>query len=201
METLRKKLHTDDDILWLNHEKSLREQGIPDEQMLLLRKKLFFSDVNVDRNDPVQLNLMYIQVNKIVWVFDTIFVDSNRIIFLRNPFKPISAIYRNVKLDYCKWYQLTIFSIKLTFDWFVACEHDLCNCLNNNRITPVSWTVPTRYQWRTLSSWLLSEYKYNSVITTRANTRKGFWSWRTFFPLSTDEYQESRRKYTPNTVN
>ena len=80
METLRKKLHTDDDILWLNHEKSLREQGIPDEQMLLLRKKLFFSDVNVDRNDPVQLNLMYIQVNKIVWVFDTIFVDSNRII-------------------------------------------------------------------------------------------------------------------------
>ena len=63
METLRKKLHTDDDILWLNHEKSLREQGIPDDQMLLLRKKLFFSDINVDRNDPVQLNLMYIQVN------------------------------------------------------------------------------------------------------------------------------------------
>ena len=64
METLRKKLHTDDDILWLNHEKSLREQGIPDDQMLLLRKKLFFSDINVDRNDPVQLNLMYIQVIK-----------------------------------------------------------------------------------------------------------------------------------------
>ncbi|KAL5257851.1 hypothetical protein ACHWQZ_G012707 [Mnemiopsis leidyi] len=66
METLRKKLHTDDDILWLNHEKSLREQGVPDDQMLLLRKKLFFSDINVDRNDPVQLNLMYIQDNTCV---------------------------------------------------------------------------------------------------------------------------------------
>lgn len=30
--------------------------------MLTLRKKFFFSDQNVDRNDPVQLNLLYVQV-------------------------------------------------------------------------------------------------------------------------------------------
>ena len=29
--------------------------------MLTLRKKFFFSDQNVDRNDPVQLNLLYVQ--------------------------------------------------------------------------------------------------------------------------------------------
>ena len=78
METLRRKLHTDDDILWLNHEKSLREQGIPDEQMLLLRKKLFFSDVNVDRNDPVQLNLMYIQVSHLMLFYCFNFQDLKK---------------------------------------------------------------------------------------------------------------------------
>jgi len=29
--------------------------------MLVLKKKFFFSDSNVDRNDPVQLHLMYVQ--------------------------------------------------------------------------------------------------------------------------------------------
>ncbi len=47
---------------WLNPDKSLREQGIEDTIVLTLRKKFFFSDQNVDRNDPVQLNLLYVQV-------------------------------------------------------------------------------------------------------------------------------------------
>ena len=47
---------------WLNPDKSLREQGIEETSMLTLRKKFFFSDQNVDRNDPVQLNLLYVQV-------------------------------------------------------------------------------------------------------------------------------------------
>ena len=29
--------------------------------MVLLKKKFFFSDENVDRNDPIQLNLLYVQ--------------------------------------------------------------------------------------------------------------------------------------------
>ena len=48
---------------WLRKDLTLREQGIIDETTLLtLRKKLFFHDQNVDINDPVQLNLMYLQV-------------------------------------------------------------------------------------------------------------------------------------------
>lgn len=47
---------------WLNSDKSLREQGISETAVLTLRKRFFFSDQNVDRNDPVQLNLIYVQV-------------------------------------------------------------------------------------------------------------------------------------------
>ena len=48
-------------MYWLNTEKSLREQGIEETNVLTLRRKLFFSDQSIDRNDPVQLNLLYIQ--------------------------------------------------------------------------------------------------------------------------------------------
>ena len=61
MEQIRKKWHTDDELHWLNQDKSLREQGIDETAVLTLRKKYFFSDQNVDRNDPVQLNLLYVQ--------------------------------------------------------------------------------------------------------------------------------------------
>eukprot|EP01137_Pigoraptor_chileana_P018402 Opistho-2@77812 len=61
MADLKKKLHTDDEIAWLNHDKTLREQGVDETQVLILRKKFFFSDGNVDRNDPVQLNLLFVQ--------------------------------------------------------------------------------------------------------------------------------------------
>ena len=49
-------------VNWLNPDKSLREQGIEETSMLTLRKKFFFSDQNVDRNDPIQLNLLFVQV-------------------------------------------------------------------------------------------------------------------------------------------
>ena len=49
-------------VNWLNPDKSLREQGITETAILTLRKKFFFSDQNVDRNDPIQLNLLYVQV-------------------------------------------------------------------------------------------------------------------------------------------
>lgn len=40
----------------------MREQGIDDNETLLLRRKFFYSDQNVDSRDPVQLNLLYVQV-------------------------------------------------------------------------------------------------------------------------------------------
>ncbi|XP_063391701.1 talin-1 [Cydia fagiglandana] len=61
MDQLRKKLRTDDEVNWVEPAKTLREQGIDVTETLLLRRKLFFSDRNVDSRDPVQLNLLYVQ--------------------------------------------------------------------------------------------------------------------------------------------
>ena len=61
MEQLKKKIKTDDDLNWVDHAKTLREQGIDEDETLLLRRKFFFSDQNIDSRDPVQLNLLYVQ--------------------------------------------------------------------------------------------------------------------------------------------
>lgn len=77
MELLRQKLHTDEEcetsvsihilklhcslVQWVDHSRTLREQGIDESETLLLRRKYFFSDTNVDSRDPVQLNLLYVQ--------------------------------------------------------------------------------------------------------------------------------------------
>lgn len=49
-------------VNWLDHGRTLREQGIDNNETLLLRRKFFYSDQNVDSRDPVQLNLLYVQV-------------------------------------------------------------------------------------------------------------------------------------------
>ncbi|CAF4681847.1 unnamed protein product [Rotaria sp. Silwood1] len=61
MEELRKKCHTDDDTLWLDQSKTLRHQNIDEQSTVVLRRKYFFSDTNIDQRDPVQLNLLYVQ--------------------------------------------------------------------------------------------------------------------------------------------
>ncbi|XP_049542134.1 talin-2 isoform X2 [Anopheles darlingi] len=61
MESLRKKLRTDDEINWVDVGKTLREQGIDEQETVLLRRKFFYSDQNIDSRDPVQLNLLYVQ--------------------------------------------------------------------------------------------------------------------------------------------
>ena len=61
MEEMKRRIPTDDDINWLDHSKTLREQGIDEMVTLLLKRKFFFSDQNVDARDPVQLNLLYVQ--------------------------------------------------------------------------------------------------------------------------------------------
>lgn len=80
MEELRKKCHTDDDssffdrvfthrwvsffsALWLDQSKTLRQQDIDEQSTVVLRRKFFFSDTNIDQRDPVQLNLLYVQVS------------------------------------------------------------------------------------------------------------------------------------------
>ena len=43
-------------------DKPLCEQGIEESAVLTLRKKFFISDQNVCSNDPVQVNLLYVQL-------------------------------------------------------------------------------------------------------------------------------------------
>eukprot|EP01133_Synstelium_polycarpum_P001416 gene1416-1640_t len=46
---------------WLKNNQILAEQGILDTDILVFKKKFFFNDANIDRNDPVQLHLLYVQ--------------------------------------------------------------------------------------------------------------------------------------------
>lgn len=48
-------------VNWIDPSKTLREQGIDESEPVLLRRKFFFSDQNIDSRDPVQLNLLYVQ--------------------------------------------------------------------------------------------------------------------------------------------
>ncbi len=48
---------------WLNIHKPLREQGIDETGVLILRKGLYVTDDNVDVNDPIQVNLIFVQVS------------------------------------------------------------------------------------------------------------------------------------------
>ncbi|XP_050540702.1 talin-1 isoform X2 [Daktulosphaira vitifoliae] len=61
MEHLRKKLKTDEETNWINPGSSLREQGISDKEGVLLKRKFFFSDGNIDTHDPIQLNILYVE--------------------------------------------------------------------------------------------------------------------------------------------
>ncbi|CAD5122867.1 DgyrCDS11268 [Dimorphilus gyrociliatus] len=61
LDKMKKKLQTEDEVPWLESDQTLREQGVGDNETLLLKRKLFFSDRNIDVRDPIQLNLLYVQ--------------------------------------------------------------------------------------------------------------------------------------------
>ncbi|CAD5207938.1 unnamed protein product [Bursaphelenchus xylophilus] len=61
VQQLRAKLHTDDDVCWLDSNRTLREQGIGEGEELILRRKFFVSDTNLNTNDPAQLGMLYAQ--------------------------------------------------------------------------------------------------------------------------------------------
>ncbi|KAJ3220116.1 Talin-1 [Dinochytrium kinnereticum] len=63
---LGKKLTMEEEARWLNPEITLREQGIGDADGVILKKKFFFTDQNIDRNDPIQLNLLYNQAKDMI---------------------------------------------------------------------------------------------------------------------------------------
>ncbi|ORX59304.1 hypothetical protein BCR36DRAFT_408797 [Piromyces finnis] len=62
----KKKEKKKEDVQWLNPAKSLIEQGMGENDVVIFKKKFFFSDQNIDRNDPIQLNLLYNQVRELI---------------------------------------------------------------------------------------------------------------------------------------
>eukprot|EP00005_Dracoamoeba_jomungandri_P004888 CAMPEP_0174252644 /NCGR_PEP_ID=MMETSP0439-20130205/2023_1 /TAXON_ID=0 /ORGANISM="Stereomyxa ramosa, Strain Chinc5" /LENGTH=2477 /DNA_ID=CAMNT_0015333213 /DNA_START=52 /DNA_END=7482 /DNA_ORIENTATION=+ len=52
--------------MWLHPTQALCEQGVSEDQVLLLKKKFYVDDANVDRSDPVQLHLVYVQSHEAV---------------------------------------------------------------------------------------------------------------------------------------
>lgn len=48
-------------VEWLDQHKTLRECGVDAKETLLFKRRLYYSDRNVDSRDPVQLNLLYVQ--------------------------------------------------------------------------------------------------------------------------------------------
>jgi len=58
----KKKKNKQFDDFWLNPQQALGEQGVPDDAVLLLVKKYFDDDKNLDTSDPSQLHLIYVQV-------------------------------------------------------------------------------------------------------------------------------------------
>ncbi|CAH8519709.1 unnamed protein product [Schistosoma rodhaini] len=66
LEKMKQKLHTDDEFNWLAPGKTLRQHGVDESEILLLRRKYFYSDQNIDTRDPVQLNLLYVQLKEAI---------------------------------------------------------------------------------------------------------------------------------------
>jgi len=65
-EKKKEKDKKKEDVQWLNPTKSLIEQGLGENDVVIFKKKFFFSDQNIDRNDPIQLNLLYNQVRELI---------------------------------------------------------------------------------------------------------------------------------------
>ena len=57
----RENLTTDEDFNWLNPVQTLREQGVQDNEELILRRRYFYSDQYIEESDPKQLKLLYEQ--------------------------------------------------------------------------------------------------------------------------------------------
>jgi len=67
-------------VNWLDHGKTLREQSVTEGDTLLLKRKLFFSDQNIDARDPIQLNLLYVQVSVCMCMY---IVHHNHLLYVQ----------------------------------------------------------------------------------------------------------------------
>ncbi|KAI9331954.1 hypothetical protein BDR26DRAFT_1010745 [Obelidium mucronatum] len=63
---MNKKKDELEESKWLNPELTLREQGVVESAAVVLKKKFFYTDQNIDRNDPIQLNLLFNQAKEMI---------------------------------------------------------------------------------------------------------------------------------------
>lgn len=75
-------------VVWVDNGKTLREQGIDESETVLLKRKFFYSDQNVDSRDPVQLNLLYVQARDAIVSEETHPVTQEK-----GKFSPFFAFY------------------------------------------------------------------------------------------------------------
>ncbi|TPX64716.1 hypothetical protein CcCBS67573_g08329 [Chytriomyces confervae] len=62
----KEKKTSSEETKWLNPDMTLREQGVKETDAVLLKKKFFYTDQNIDRNDPIQLNLLFNQAKEMI---------------------------------------------------------------------------------------------------------------------------------------
>ncbi|KAF1744586.1 hypothetical protein MXB_55, partial [Myxobolus squamalis] len=60
MEKMKQKLHTDDEISWIEHDKTLSEQGIDESFLLVVRRKYFYES-NQNFVNPQEISILYNQ--------------------------------------------------------------------------------------------------------------------------------------------
>eukprot|EP01117_Protostelium_nocturnum_P013126 TRINITY_DN487_c0_g1_i1.p1 TRINITY_DN487_c0_g1~~TRINITY_DN487_c0_g1_i1.p1 ORF type:complete len:2445 (+),score=1078.48 TRINITY_DN487_c0_g1_i1:119-7453(+) len=53
-------------LCWLQAHKTVEEQGIKTDEILLLKKKFFYSDANISLDDPMGLHLLFIQASDLI---------------------------------------------------------------------------------------------------------------------------------------
>lgn len=60
VQTLKRKAHTDDDTYWLANQKTLREAGVHDDTLVVIRRR-FTVEQSVNITNPIEINLLYVQ--------------------------------------------------------------------------------------------------------------------------------------------
>jgi hypothetical protein len=64
-----------DGVTWLNPNQTLGEQGVPEDAILMYKKKFYYNDASDDcYHDPVYFNLLFCQVFVVCVSFDGVLV-------------------------------------------------------------------------------------------------------------------------------
>ena len=63
---------------WVDHSKTLREQGIVETEILTIKRKLYIgNDGNEDIDNPIQRNMQYEQVTILIQFIKILLLNNN----------------------------------------------------------------------------------------------------------------------------